>query len=195
MQDTKSNDSIIIVNLKTLNFIENPDIASIPQTLADYICKSKYITPLQLEHIMHPKALSPLQEEMISNHTGLHHLPFPKLIPMAEAGENPHCLASLKRCPICKACLFGTAHKHPWCSKSKESHPIQKESDNNLGAKAPLDHLVLAQPGLIPQISGKLTCMQIDGATIFVDHHSNHVFGFFMQDLTLNETVLVKHAY
>jgi hypothetical protein len=58
----KSDDSVILVNLETLNSIENLDIALIPQTLADYICKSKHITPLQLEHILHPKALSPLQE-------------------------------------------------------------------------------------------------------------------------------------
>jgi hypothetical protein len=59
----KSNDLIILINLETLNFIENPDISSISQTLGDYIHKSKHITPLQLEHTMHPKALSPLQEE------------------------------------------------------------------------------------------------------------------------------------
>ncbi len=114
----KSNDSVILINLETLNLIENPDIASIPQTLADYIRESEHITPLQLEHILHPKALSPLQEEMMSHHTRLHHLPFPKLIAMAEAEEIPRPLASLKRCcPICVACLFGTAHKqHPWCS-------------------------------------------------------------------------------
>ncbi len=62
MQDTKFDDSIILVNVETLNFIKNPDIASIPQTLADYIRESEHITPLQLEHIMHPKALSSLQE-------------------------------------------------------------------------------------------------------------------------------------
>ncbi len=62
-------------------------------------------------------------------------------------------------------------------------------------AKASLDHLILAQPGLIPQISGKLTCMQINGATIFVDLHSDHVYVFLMQDLTLDETILAKHTY
>jgi hypothetical protein len=69
VQDTKSNDLVILVNLETLNFIENPDIALILQTLADYIRKSKHIIPLQLEHILHPKAVSPLQEEMMSHHT------------------------------------------------------------------------------------------------------------------------------
>ncbi len=31
-----SNDAIILVDIKTLNFIENPDIASILETLEDY---------------------------------------------------------------------------------------------------------------------------------------------------------------
>jgi hypothetical protein len=58
-----------------------------------------------------------------------------------------------------------------------------------------LDHLVSAQPGLIPQISGKLTGLQVNGATIFVDHHSDHVYVFLMRDLTLDQTILAKHAY
>jgi hypothetical protein len=58
-----------------------------------------------------------------------------------------------------------------------------------------LDHLVSAQPGLIPQISGKPTGLQVNGATIFVDHNSDHVYVFLMRDLTLDETILAKHAY
>ncbi len=115
----------ILVNLEALNFIENPNIASIPQTSADYICKNKNITPSQMENILHPKELSPLQEEMMNHHTELHHQPFLKLLAMAKTGEISHHLASLKGCcPICVACLFGTAHKHPWHLKSKQSHPI-----------------------------------------------------------------------
>ncbi len=54
---------------KIRQLIENLDIVSIPQTLVDYIRKGKHMTPLQLEHIMYPKALSPLQEDMMSHHT------------------------------------------------------------------------------------------------------------------------------
>ncbi len=69
------------------------------------------------------------------------------------------------------------------------------KSDNYLGARASLDHLVLAQPGLIPQISGKLAGMQVNGATVFVDHYFDHIYVFLMQDLTLDETTFAKHAY
>jgi hypothetical protein len=59
---------VILVDIETLNFIENPDIALIPETSADYFWECGVMTPSQLEHILHPKALSPLQEEMMSHH-------------------------------------------------------------------------------------------------------------------------------
>jgi hypothetical protein len=110
-----SNDFVILVDPESLNFIENPDFASIPQTSQDYFCECDNIEPSQLEHILFPHSLSPLQEEMMSHHCRLHHTPFPKLISMAENGELPRHLAPLKgHCPICVACLFGQAHKRPW---------------------------------------------------------------------------------
>ncbi len=42
---SKSDESEILVDLKTLNSIENPDIASIPQTSEDYVQESELITP------------------------------------------------------------------------------------------------------------------------------------------------------
>jgi hypothetical protein len=72
---------------------------------------------------------------------------------MAESGEMPRCLASLKGCcPICVPCLFGQARKRPWQSESKEIHPIWKKSDDHPGARASMDHLISAEPGLIPKI-------------------------------------------
>jgi hypothetical protein len=63
-----SNDSVILVDPETLNFIENPGIASIPQTSEDYCQECKNIKPSQLDHFLSPQSLSPLQEEMISLH-------------------------------------------------------------------------------------------------------------------------------
>ncbi len=110
----RSDDTELLVVLEMLNFIENPDIASISQTNEEYFKECHYLDPLDLEQIVHPQALSPLQEEMMSHHCHLHHTPFPKLI-MAEQGKITKCLAQLRNhCPICVSCLFGTAHKRPW---------------------------------------------------------------------------------
>ncbi len=131
-----SNNSVVLVDPKMLNYIENPDIASIPQTSEDYCRKCKNVEPSQLEYILSPQSLTPLQEEMTSHHCRLHHTPFPKLITMAEQGEIPNSLSALKGCcPICVACLFGQAHKHPWQSKSMQKHPICKPTDDAPGKK------------------------------------------------------------
>ena len=57
------------------------------------------------------------------------------------------------------------------------------------------DQLMSAQPGLIPQMSGFLTNSRVTGATISVDHFSDHVYVFLMRELTLEETLLAKAAY
>jgi hypothetical protein len=150
-----ADESILLVDPETLNFIDNPDIALIPQTSEEYCRDCVNIKPTNLQHILNPMTLSPIQEEMMSHHYCLHHLHFTKLIGMAENGEIPRCLATLKgRCPICLSCSFGMAHKCPWRSKSKQTHSKQKKFDDHPGARASMDHLVSVQPGLIPQISG-----------------------------------------
>jgi hypothetical protein len=179
-----------------LIFIENPDIASIPQANKEYYDKCHYLDPSDLEQIVCPQALSPLQGEMMSHHCRLYHTPFPQLIFMAELGEIPKQLAQLGgRCPICVSCLFGTAPKHPWRRKFKDSQPICKESDMSPGARALADQLVPAQPGLILQISGKLSHQHVNGSTIFVDHFSDHAYASLMRDLTLDETITARHGY
>jgi hypothetical protein len=47
----------------------------------------------------------------------------------------------------------------------------------------------------IPQISGKLTHQRINGATVFVDHDSDHVYAYLMRDFTLDKTIAAKHGY
>ena len=55
--------------------------------------------------------------------------------------------------------------------------------------------MVSAQPGLIPQMSGRLTNLCVMADTVFVNHFLDHVYVYLMKDLTLSETLLAKHAY
>ncbi len=91
-----SNNTVILVDPETLNFIKNPDIALIPQTSEVFKQESKITSPLQLQNLLFPKRISLIQEEMLSHHNQLHHMPFPKLIVMAQQGEIPKRLALLK---------------------------------------------------------------------------------------------------
>jgi hypothetical protein len=58
-----------------------------------------------------------------------------------------------------------------------------------------MDQMVSAQPGFIPQMSGRLTNLRIMRTTIFVDHFFDHVYAYLMKDLTLLETFMAKHVY
>ena len=55
-----SNDSTKLVDPKTLDFIENPDIAIILQTLEEYCRDAANLKPSDLERILKPVTLSPL---------------------------------------------------------------------------------------------------------------------------------------
>jgi hypothetical protein len=63
------------------------------------------------------------------------------------------------------------------------------------GAKASTDQHVSIQFRLKPQISGKITHQRVNGATVFVDHFSDHVYAYLMRDLTLYEMIAAKHGY
>jgi hypothetical protein len=71
----RSDDTELLVVPEMLNFIENPSIASIPQINEEYYKECHYLNPSDLEQIVHPQALSPFQEEMMSHHCHLltHH--------------------------------------------------------------------------------------------------------------------------
>ena len=96
--------------------------------------------------------------------------------------------------PICASCLFGTAHCRPWRTK-KKAGTIRRDSDDNPGKGVSTDQRVSAQAGLIPQLSGHLTRAKIWGATIFVDHFSDHVHMHLMRSVSQDETLAAKQAY
>jgi hypothetical protein len=77
---------VVLVDPETLNIIKNPDIALIQQTFEDYNWESKKILTSQLQNLLSPKSLSPLQEEMLSHYKWLHHTPFPKIDCYGAAG-------------------------------------------------------------------------------------------------------------
>ncbi len=59
----RSDDTELLVVQEMLSFIENPDIAFIPQTNEEFYEECHYLDPSDLEKIVHPQLLSPLQEE------------------------------------------------------------------------------------------------------------------------------------
>ena len=156
----------------------------------------KRLSDEQIALIARPKTLTPLQQELMYWHEKLYHLPFHRLIALANKGILPSQLSKCRNdAPIRISCQFGQAHKCPWRSKGKRSNPIRKITDNKVGDCVSTDQLVSAQPGLIPQMNGFLTNERILGVAIFVNQETNFTYVHLMRDISLQETLQAKQAF
>ena len=140
--------------------------------------------------------LSPLQQELLDWHNRLGHVSFKTLIRLANLGIIPRRLRKVTQFPVCPSCLFGKHHKRPWRTKGKSNvRRIRKESDDKPGANTSIDHMVSAQPGLIPQVTGTLTLDRFWAACIFVDHFTGYLFVYLQRGTSALETINAKLAY
>ena len=181
-----------------LRLHDQADLTNIPKTPLEY-CREvgKGITQEEAQRLACPKVLSPLQQELLSWHYRLYHLPFGRIFKMCELGYLPKRLLACKKSPpICVACQFGQAHRRPWRTKGKLCRSIRdKDKEKEPGDGTSVDQIISAQPGLVPQMQGKLTSARIWGATTFVDHVSDYVYVHLMREITLEETLNAKRAY
>ena len=72
---------------------------------------------------------------------------------------------------------------------------IRKKDQNFPGAKVSMDQLVVAQPGLLPRISGRHTKDCICGATGFYDHHSGYSYSALQTSLDGDQTLAAKNSF
>jgi hypothetical protein len=129
-------------------------------------------------------------------HHCLYHLLFPKIFCLANYGLLPKRLLDCKdRLPLCVAYRFGTAHCRPWQVKGKASGSIRRPEHFQPSNGVSMDQIVLAQPGLIPQMSGFLSNRQIWGCATFCDHVSDFVYVHLMRNFTVNETLSAVKAF
>ena len=143
----------------------------------------------------HPEPLSALSQEFLIWHNRLQHLPMTTMLALSKLGILPRRFQHTKsNQPICASCLFVTAHRRPWRTKSKAG-TILRASDDKPGRGVSTDQLVSAQAGLITQFSGHLTRSRIWGATISVDHFSDHVHVHLMRSASQDKTLTAKRAY
>lgn len=180
-----------------LSFQSQANLTNLPSTPLDY-CKEvrESLSKEEATKLAYPRRLSPLQQELLSWHFRLYHLPFWRIFELCEAGYLPKRLLKCKESkPLCVACQFGQAHRRPWRAKGKKSGSIRKEVETEPGDGTSVDQIVSAQPGLVPIMDGEHTSNRIWGATTFCDHVSNFVYVHLMRNFTMDETLLAKKAY
>ena len=111
----------------TLQLLEYPDFSNIPKTPLDYRNEvGRGLSLQEAQALATPRTLLPLQQELMSWHHRLYHLPFRILFRLTQLG---FLLKRLTKCrnkpPLCVACQFGQAHRRPWRTKGKKSGSIR----------------------------------------------------------------------
>ncbi len=149
------------------------DIAWIPSSVPDLHSSAKNLDDYSLKSIIDPVKITPLQEEWLALHERLWHLPFSLMFCLVKTGFLPKKFVKLNnKSPLCVSCLFGQAHCKPWQSKPTTdgtTSTLCSDRISKAGQMIGIDHLILAQPGRVPQNKGTMTRARIWAATIFVD--------------------------
>ena len=138
----------------------------------------------------------PLQSpsaELLRYHHKFGHISFRRLQEMAKSGVLP---ARLADCPIplCGSCLYGKATK--WAKGTKTPVAILPQ----IPVRAPgdcisVDCLTSGTPGLIAQLSGRLTNQRYMHVCIFVDHYSDLGYVHLLKSQSGNELMEAKEAF
>ena len=120
--------SKVVVHDSNLQLLKQPDFTNIPKTPLDY--RNEVGTGLTLQEaqtLARPTVLSPVQQEFMSWHHRLYHLPFCYMFRLATLGILPKGLLECRaKPPMCVACQFGQAHRRPWRVKGKKNSSIRK---------------------------------------------------------------------
>ena len=95
--------------------LDQPHLCNIPSTPLDYYKEvEKGLTKEEVQRLAYPLVLSPVQQELMSWHHRLYHLPFWWLFQYAKMGYLPkQFLDCRSKPPMCIACQFGQAHRRP----------------------------------------------------------------------------------
>ena len=166
---------------------QDPDEAEVHKQV-DFSKVMKKAQAIQVE------TLTKAQRELLSWHYRLGHLSFKQLQALAKQRRIPKQLADCVA-PKCPTCLFGKMTKRAWRTKGKSEQSIRKDHEDYPGANTSVDQMETTTLGLIPQSTGKLLRAKYNGATVFVDHHSNFTYLHLMTSLDGEQTMAAKEAY
>jgi len=111
-----NNDTRLSVPDNNLTFLQQMGMHNIPSTPLEY-CKEVGVglSKEEAQRLAHPQTLTPLQQELMSWHHRLHHLPFCIIFMLAKKTILPKQLLECHdKLPLFVACQFGSAHHCPW---------------------------------------------------------------------------------
>ena len=96
--------------------------------------------------------------------------------------------------PACLACHYAKFNKRPWQHKSQKYYK-PPPPPTLPGEVVSVDQMVSPTPGLIAQMTGKLTTKIYKYATVFVDHFSRFSYVYLQKTATVEETLESNKAF
>jgi len=131
--------------------------------------------------------------ELLRYHHRFGHVSFSKLQNMARQNIIPRRLADCN-VPACSACLFAKATRRRWRDKRRRDW-TEKRTAIGPGEVVSVDQLVSPTPGLVAQLTGKLTTKRYKYATVYVDQYSGFSYVYLQKTADADETILGKKAF
>ena len=174
----------VVANFDQIMALDENDLATIPFTSLDYIQQARYLNEEELSLLKDPYKLSELEKEWMTLHDQYGYLSSKEMEKLVAFGVFPSKFKKLcNKKILCPLCIFGHMRKRPWRVKGADNKKnIRKEYQNYSGAKISTDQLV-AQPCLVPGISGRHTKDRICVAAGFIDNYSGYSFSALQTSL------------
>lgn len=174
---------------------DDEDIASLPTTVQDIRDHTNQLDKESLEAILKPPEQTPLVKEFYAWHFRLGHIPFTSMFRMAEQGYLPRRFLKLKKEKLlCSSCIFGRCKRRPWRSKSQPGK-IRRDNEKHPGDRVSVDHIISAQPGLVPRVDGRHTLDRITSGCVFVDHVSGYSYTNMQTSCDNLQTIASKREF
>ena len=134
-----------------------------------------------------------LSAELLRHHQQFGHVSFQRLRLMARAGIIPKRLVNAP-IPACSACLYAKAMRRRWRSRTAKNYE-DIERPTKAGHCVSVDQMISPTPGLIAQMTGKLTTKRYTCATVFIDQATRLSYVYIQKSTNVVETLEAKAAF
>ena len=183
------------VTKEFLRPLTDDDLAIIPITRNQVEKNMQLLTPDMLEALLNPQQSSPLLKEFMAWHVCSGHIPFTRMFQLVKHGLLPKKFQSLEKDKlICPTCAIGKCKRKPWRTRGKPGS-LRSEDQNAPGAKVSIDHIISAQPGLVPRMDGRHTRSRINSGCVFIDNHTGYSYTHLQTSVDNEQTVAAKHGF
>ena len=161
-----------------------------------YVNGSNNLTLEKNENIQFSEVLPFLQQDLKFRHGRILHIHPTQMLCLEWLGVITRLFIEIKDdVLLCYSSMFGTYRIHAWRTKGEKLGSIRKYSDYKPGSSVSIVQLLSIQPGLVSQVSGKLTSTWICSAQLMVDQFGDSVLVHLMRITIQEETLIVKEAF